>query len=436
LLQFRGSGAAGEITIPDARAAVFRKAGDDLLLLIAHLSRQGKIDKEHLAPALKIAKKAATSTLTDEEEGEFWHSYAALAQSARPASIDALHIEKYAGSLGWPPDRGGGQRWVRRLPFAARSAINQHLRTLAIIRILAVIVFAVTLVLVAYLTFTEGILKKNDELTREYALLSGGSVTGTQIEQIILAYRDAERSARERAAPTPADDQTQPSARNINGNASAASGQPAAARGRNIDGAATADSGQSAAPTEEAASEQTILGTPSNDTLEGYLIQSRQAEIETSVKYNDDLLRTFLPSSLTEGMREVPRSTAFPILPLETPIRTLQGSINEMLSRYVLPMLAAALGVFVFILRTSSAQFRDLSFVASDVSNYWPRIILGIVAGLVIGWFLGQEPTGVLATISPAAIAFITGYSVEIFFNLLDSIIKALGAGSKESARS
>ena len=55
-----------------------------------------------------------------------------------------------------------------------------------------------------------------------------------------------------------------------------------------------------------------------------------------------------------------------------------------------------------------------------------------MVAGLTIGWFIGYDQTGVLASISPAAVAFIVGYSVEIFFNLLDSIMQALGAKSEK----
>jgi len=44
-----------------------------------------------------------------------------------------------------------------------------------------------------------------------------------------------------------------------------------------------------------------------------------------------------------------------------------QKSINNILSAYLLPLLAAILGVFVHILRTASNQFRSLSFVASEV---------------------------------------------------------------------
>ena len=51
----------------------------------------------------------------------------------------------------------------------------------------------------------------------------------------------------------------------------------------------------------------------------------------------------------------------------DSPLRVTQKSINNILSAYLLPLLAAILGVFVHILRTASNQFRSLSFVASEV---------------------------------------------------------------------
>lgn len=380
----------------NTHAGILRKAANDTSLLISHLSRQGSNHEDDLAEMLALQEKIRAGGLTGSEEQIFWQRFAKLAESAKPASIDALYIEKYADSLGWTVSFSGRHRWIKRLPFATRSAIDQHLRTLWILRVLAVIVFAMTLVLVAYLTLTESILDRNEKLTREHSLLIGGSVTGTQIESIITAFRDE----RQRRAALAADS-----------------------------GTASADTPPTnAAPANE---RQTGFGEDwqAQNTARD-LIESRIWEIEDSVQANDDLLLRLMPDALAEGLSTNPAYTAF--LPLETPIRSLQKNVNQMLSRYALPMLAAALGVFVYILRNASTQFLNLSFRASDVSNYWPRIILGVVSGLVIGWFLGQDPSGVLASISPAAVAFITGYSVEIFFNLLDSIIKALGAGNEK----
>jgi hypothetical protein len=374
----------------DQREAILRKASEDVTLLIAHLARQGNVELEKLKPALGLFRKAATGALTDDEESKFWDSYAELLKAAKPASIDALYIEKYAGSLGAPPTKlGVRQRLIRLLPFVSRSAIEQHLRTLWIIRMLSIPVFGLTLFVVAYLTLTEGIIKRTDAMVQEHTLLTGGAVAGTQIEKSILAYRDARRQ-QGASAPRPPP----------------------------IEGA----------PANAAPQKQEEVMSPQEE----YLIGSRRGEIENAVQFNERILSNLLLPSLRK-IPETPKSSApFQFLSLNTPVRALHAHINELLSRYILPLLAATLGVFVHILRNSSVQFRELSFTANDVSNYWPRIILGIVAGLVIGWFVGQDPSGILATISPAAVAFVTGYSVEIFFNILDSIIKALGAGSSK----
>jgi hypothetical protein len=378
----------------DTHDSVLKKAANDAVLLVAHLSRQGQVQDAEIIKVLNFRRKIWKEDITKEEERTFWQKFSKLAEAAKPASIDALYIEKYADSLGFDgPGLRGPDKWRRLLPFARRSAIEQHLHTLWVVRLLAVIVFAATLVFVAYLTLTSGILDRNEALIKEYTLLAGGSVGGTQIESAVVAFRDEQ-------------------------NAEPAIGTPETPLE-----VAPIEGGDTTESTDQSAIDSRI----------GFLIDSRKQEIRQSVAYNDSLLMALMPDILLKGLPEARESTGpLQFLPLKTPIRALQSNVNEMIARYVLPLMASTLGVFVYILRTASVQFHELSFRASDVSTYWPRIILGVVAGLIIGWFLGQEPSGILTSISPAAVAFITGYSVEVFFNLLDSIIKALGASSSK----
>jgi hypothetical protein len=54
-----------------------------------------------------------------------------------------------------------------------------------------------------------------------------------------------------------------------------------------------------------------------------------------------------------------------------------------------------------------------------------PRLLLGGLSGLVIGWFI--DPSSV-KTASPFALAFVAGYSVELLFSIMDKIIAALSS--------
>ena len=61
------------------------------------------------------------------------------------------------------------------------------------------------------------------------------------------------------------------------------------------------------------------------------------------------------------------------------------------------------------------------------------RIFLGALAGLAIGWFLQPENMSGFNAISPFALAFVAGYSVDLLFTFLDKIVKAFSALSVSS---
>lgn len=316
----KGSHSTPTVPPTNTHGSVLKKAANDAALLVAHLSRQGKAQEAGVIEVLNLGRKVWKGEITEEEEQTFWQKFAELAEAARPASIDALYIEKYANSLGFDgPSLRGLDKFRRRLPFAQRSAIEQHLRTLWVVRLLAVMVFAATLVFVAYLTLTSGILERNEALIKEYTLLAGGSVGGTQIESAVVAFRD-ERNA-EPAVGTP--------------ETPLEGGLP--------------EGGDTAEPVDQSAIDSRI----------GFLIESRKQEIRRSVAYNDSLLEALMPDVLLVGLPQAAESTGpLQFLALKTPIRALQSNVNEMLARYVLPLMASTLGVFVYILRTASVQFK------------------------------------------------------------------------------
>lgn len=148
-------------------------------------------------------------------------------------------------------------------------------------------------------------------------------------------------------------------------------------------------------------------------------------EIRSSVARNDRWISVLDPFVGNEDVSAgtEPRSW----MPFDNEVRASQAQINSVIGSYVLPLVASILGVCIYVLRESSAKFATLSFAAREVPSYLPRFILGVVGGLLIGWFVDASSGGAFAAISPAAVAFVVGYSVELFFNILDALLKTLG---------
>ncbi|MDW6093859.1 hypothetical protein [Vibrio rhizosphaerae] len=96
-------------------------------------------------------------------------------------------------------------------------------------------------------------------------------------------------------------------------------------------------------------------------------------------------------------------------------------SVLQMLQNYILPLMYGLLGAFIFVLRSLLQQIRTLTYTASREIGYRLRLTLGCLAGMITGWLLKPE-VGTM-TLSPMALAFIAGYSIEVLFSALDMII-------------
>ncbi len=119
------------------------------------------------------------------------------------------------------------------------------------------------------------------------------------------------------------------------------------------------------------------------------------------------------------------------------------------LQLFVLPLFYGLLGAFVYVLRTLTIEIKTLTYTRESNISYRLRIQLGALAGLAIGWFTGPNASFSLdtlssealstfssgglstQTLSPMALAFVAGYSVDVLFALMDRIIYAFS--TKES---
>ncbi len=95
------------------------------------------------------------------------------------------------------------------------------------------------------------------------------------------------------------------------------------------------------------------------------------------------------------------------------------------LSAYVLPLICALLGSCAYILRSMLNKIKNLTYSKELIIQYLLRLVLGALAGISIGWFFKPESTnlGLVTSISPLALAFLAGYSVELLFTAMDKII-------------
>lgn len=113
--------------------------------------------------------------------------------------------------------------------------------------------------------------------------------------------------------------------------------------------------------------------------------------------------------------------------------RVIGSFVFAVLQSYVLPLFYGCLGALTYVLRELIEETRNRTFRKESRMAYAVRVVLGIVAGLAIGWFFSGGTIKVESfSITPAALSFVAGYSVEILFSIMDKINDAFGESSKK----
>jgi hypothetical protein len=115
----------------------------------------------------------------------------------------------------------------------------------------------------------------------------------------------------------------------------------------------------------------------------------------------------------------------------QTQIMLIEAEITlNFLQIYILPLLYGLLGAFAYVLRHISFSIRSRTYTHQTFSDYLLRVTMGCISGFVIAWFVFSPSTDstaqgqtVIASLSPFALAFIAGYSIELLFSLMDKII-------------
>jgi len=106
--------------------------------------------------------------------------------------------------------------------------------------------------------------------------------------------------------------------------------------------------------------------------------------------------------------------------------------VLEAIQYYLLPLLYGLLGAFSYVLRNLASDIKEKVYTKESNINYILRLHLGTLAGLAIGWFFGNGSGGIssagIGSLSPLALAFLAGYSVEVLFSGMDKLIAAISA--------
>ncbi|WP_395011407.1 hypothetical protein [Undibacterium sp.] len=80
----------------------------------------------------------------------------------------------------------------------------------------------------------------------------------------------------------------------------------------------------------------------------------------------------------------------------------------------------------MYVLRTLSFEISTCIYTEASNIGFRIRLSLGTLGGMVFAWFVIPEKNdNVLQSLSPFALAFLAGYSVEILFAAMDRFLVA-----------
>ena len=134
-------------------------------------------------------------------------------------------------------------------------------------------------------------------------------------------------------------------------------------------------------------------------------LDAREADLSRRIKAGYDTLKRILLFSHWVELRNV-----------IVPVATIMGAL-------VLPVLYGALGTSAFVLRTVYGEMVQRSFDPRRTGEFVVRIVIGMLSGVTLQWLLVREGQTVPGGVTPAVLAFLGGYSVELLFAAIDRVL-------------
>lgn len=89
---------------------------------------------------------------------------------------------------------------------------------------------------------------------------------------------------------------------------------------------------------------------------------------------------------------------------------------------------ASAIGAVFYMLSKLTAQVKAATFDPSESSNYWARLIMGILSGLIMSEIivLNQDPDSASVEMNRLLFALLGGFSSEAVYQILEGLIERI----------
>jgi hypothetical protein len=157
------------------------------------------------------------------------------------------------------------------------------------------------------------------------------------------------------------------------------------------------------------------------DALRASLVRQRE-EVDVSVQLLDDR-EAGLSRRIQAGYETLER-----ILPFVhwNQLRNVIVPVATIMATLVLPVLYGSLGTCAFVLRTVYAEMVERSFDGRRTGEFMVRIFLGMLSGVSLQWLLVREGQAIPGGVTPAVLAFLGGYGVELLFAAIDRILSTV----------
>src|SRR5262245_33251400 len=110
--------------------------------------------------------------------------------------------------------------------------------------------------------------------------------------------------------------------------------------------------------------------------------------------------------------------------------------LGNILGSFLLPVLYGALGTCAFVMRSLFREMVDRTFDARRTGEFTVRIFLGMLSGLTLQWLVVRSDGTVAGGVTPAVLAFLGGYSVEMLFAAMDRLVQLVAGRMRAPHRS
>ncbi|MCI5130866.1 MAG: hypothetical protein D3904_04940 [Candidatus Electrothrix sp. EH2] len=114
--------------------------------------------------------------------------------------------------------------------------------------------------------------------------------------------------------------------------------------------------------------------------------------------------------------------------------------VLQPIQQYILPLLYGWIGALAYVLRNINREVAEITYTRQSKEHYRLRVQLGTLSGLAVGWFLSVDPATSssfsFGNLSPLALSFLAGYSVELLFSAADKIVEAFSGTAISQSRS